>query len=220
MVDSVKSAKEKARYYMKKGIPTYVEGPPGVGKSEMWEQIAREEKISFIDVRLAQMDPVDLRGLPHVVKEKDERDQFTYLTTWSRPDFWPDEERDGPRGIMLLDELGDCGKAMQSAAYQVVLNHRAGPHIISKGWYIAAAGNNQKHRAGAQPMSSALANRFAHIEIEADWDCFREYGNKVGLNPLIIGFTKFRPNMLHNMEGASLKAFPNAPVMVQGVVGV
>jgi hypothetical protein len=204
MVDSVKSAKVKFAYYLKKDIPVYIEGPPGVGKSEMVAQVAKESGIGFIDVRLGQMDPVDLRGLPTVLTTDDD----TTLTSWARPDFWPLEERDGPKGIMLLDELGDCGKAMQSAAYQVILNHCAGPHRIPKGWYIAAAGNNQKHKAGAQPMSSALANRFAHLEIEADWDCFREYGNKVGLNPLIIGFTKFRPNMLHNMEGASLKAFP------------
>lgn len=202
MTETVTTAKELLKYYMAKGIPTYVEGPPGVGKSEAWEQIAREQGIGFIDLRLAQMDPVDLRGLPHV---KDER------STWARPDFWPDEKRDGPKGIMLLDELGDCGKAMQSAAYQVVLNHRAGPHIIPEGWYIAAAGNNQKHRAGAQAMSSALANRFAHIEIEADVKCFVEYGNRQGMiSPMVLGFVQHRPNLLHSMpESGAIKAFPS-----------
>jgi len=200
MTETIKTAKEICRVYMKKGIPTYTEGPPGVGKSEMWQQIADEEMMGFIDVRLAQMDPVDLRGLP---KHKGD------LTVWARPDFWPVEERDGERGIILFDELGDCGKAMQSAAYQPILNGRVGPHILPKGWYRAAAGNSQKHRAGAQAMSTALANRFAHIEIEADVDCFREYGHKIGMNHLILGFIKFRPNLLHSMEGASLKAFPS-----------
>lgn len=199
MVETVKTAKEIARYYMKVGIPTYTVGPPGVGKSEMWQQIATEEKIGFIDLRLAQLDPVDLRGLPTIIKGN---------TTWSRPDFWPVEERDGARGIILLDELGDCGKAMQSAAYQVVLDHRAGPHQIPKGWYVAAAGNSQKHRAGAQPMSSALANRFAWVEIEADIDCFYEYGTRVGIHHFVLGFLKHRPALLHSMDGATLNAFP------------
>jgi hypothetical protein len=203
MSETVRTAKELARYYMKNNIPTYTEGPPGVGKSEMWAQVAKEEKIGFIDVRLAQLDPVDLRGLPAVVKEGG-----VTRTVWSRPDFWPDAKRDGERGIILLDELGDCGKAMQSAAYQVVLDHRAGPHEIPPGWYVAAAGNNQKHRAGAQPMSSALANRFAWIEIDADLDCFIEHGNKVGFNFLILGFLRFRPGLLHDMKDATLKAFP------------
>jgi hypothetical protein len=190
---------------MEKGIPSYTEGPPGVGKSEMWKQIAQEKGIGFKDLRLAQMDPVDLRGLPKHVADK-----TGDFTKWARPDFWPIVERDGEKGIILFDELGDCGKAMQSAAYQIILDGCAGPHVIPPGWYRCGAGNNQKHRAGAQPMSSALANRFAWIEIEADVDCFREYGHKIGIHHFILGFIKFRPGLLHDMksEGA-LKAFPS-----------
>jgi hypothetical protein len=212
MVETVKSGKELVRHYMKAvdpvsqrvGIPVYVEGPPGVGKSEMFKQLAQEERIGFIDLRLAQLDPVDLRGLPAVqVVEK------LAMTVWSRPDFWPQAKRDGEKGILLLDELGDCGKAMQSAGYQVVLDRRAGPHEILPGWYIAGAGNNMKHRAGAQPMSSALANRFAHIEIDADLKTFVEYGNRVGFNYAILGFLQARPKLLHDMpEAGAIKAFP------------
>ena len=206
VIDSIKTAKEKVRRYMYAGIPCYLEGPPGVGKSECIEQITTEEKIGFIDTRAAQMDPVDLRGLPH-----NEKVNGHVITTWSRPDFLPDAQRHGEKGIWLLDELADCTKAMQSACYQPILNHCVGPHKIPPGWYICGAGNSQKHRAGAQAMSSALANRFAHITVEADWDCFREYGARNGLNPIIIGFTKQRPNMLHNMDGfvAGEKAFPS-----------
>lgn len=199
MSETVKTAKELCRYYMKKGIPTYTKGPPGIGKSEMWQQIAEEEGIGFIDVRLAQMDPVDLRGLPHVEGN---------VAKWARPDFLPTVERDGERGIILFDELGDCGKAMQSAAYQPILNGCVGPHLIPPGWYRAGAGNDMKHRAGAMPMSSALANRFAWIIIEADLDCFIEYGVKAGFHHYVLGFLKFRPNLLHSMEGATLEAFP------------
>jgi len=198
MVENVKTAKELAKFYMSKGIPVYTEGPPGVGKSESWEQIATEEGIGFKDLRLAQMDPVDLRGLP--------KHEGKY-TTWARPDFWPVEERDGPKGIILFDELGDCGKAMQSAAYQIILNGRAGPHVIPKGWYRCAAGNSQKHRAGAQAMSTALANRFAHIEVAADPICFHEYGSKMGFHHYVLGYIKWRPAHLFSMEGATQKAF-------------
>lgn len=205
MTETIKTAKDLCRYYMNKRIPVYMEGPPGVGKSDCWRQLAEESKIGFIDLRLAQLDPVDLRGLP-----KHKADKHGETTVWARPDFWPVEERDGPKGIILFDELGDCGKAMQSAAYQIILDGRAGPHVIPEGWYRCGAGNNQKHRAGAQPMSSALANRFAWIEVDSDVDCFREYGIKVGLHHLILGFIKFRPALLHDMksEGA-LKAFPS-----------
>lgn len=200
MAETIKTAKELMRHYYHAGQPCYLEGDPGIGKSDAWKQIAEEEGVGFIDVRLAQMDPVDLRGLP---KHKGD------LVTWGRPDFLPIEERDGEFGIILFDELGDCGKAMQSAAYQPILNGRVGPHIIGKGWYRAAAGNSQKSRAAAQAMSTALANRFNWIEVEADVECYREYGTKVGIHHFILGFVKFRPNLLHSMEGATSKAFPS-----------
>ncbi len=199
MAETIKTAKDLALRYYKKRKPTYVEGPPGVGKSEMWAQIADELGIGFIDIRLAQMDPVDLRGLP--------KHEGEYVT-WGRPDFLPIEERDGKEGIILFDELGDCGKAMQSAAYQPILNGRVGPHIIGKGWYRCAAGNSQRHRAGAQAMSSALANRFAWIEVEADVECWVEHATRIGVHHYMIGFIRFRPELLHKMDEAMLKAFP------------
>lgn len=205
MAETVETAKDLMRYYMEKDIPSLTTGAPGVGKSEAWQQLAEEKKIGFIDLRLAQMDPVDLRGLPSVLRDN----KNIMMTTWARPDFWPVVERDGERGILLLDEIPDSGKAMQSAAYQVVLNKRAGPHVIPKGWYIAAAGNDQKHRAGAQVMSTALASRFAHIEIEADVECFLKHGAKVGFHHYVLGFIKWRPTLLHDMKSASgEKAFP------------
>lgn len=213
-IETVKTGKELVRYYIDKKIPVYVVGPPGVGKSEMMAQIAKEKGIGFIDVRLAQLDPVDLRGLPTVTMTEVDGKKYAE-TTWARPDFWPVEERDGSEGIILFDELGDCGKAMQSAAYQIILDGRAGPHIIPKGWYRAGAGNDQKHRAGAQPMSSALANRFAHIELDADLECFREHANKIGVSPLILGFLKFRPNLLHQMPEGALRAFPTPRAWVK-----
>lgn len=199
MAETVATAKELARDYMEANIPFFMEGPPGVGKSDGVRQLAAEKGIGFIDVRLGQLDPVDLRGLPMVNNG---------ATTWARPDFWPDEKRDGEKGIILFDELADCGKAMQSAAYQIILDGRAGPHIIPKGWYRAAAGNRRGDRAAAQSISTALASRFAWIEIEADHKCFLAYGNKMGFHHYVMGFIQFRPGLLHDMKDTDQRAFP------------
>jgi hypothetical protein len=73
-----------------------------------------------------------------------------------------------------------------------------------------AAGNRREDRAAAQALSTALANRFAHIEIEADIDAFVEYANgpNVSIDPMLVGFLRYRPNLLHSMEGATLLTFP------------
>lgn len=49
-------------------IPTkralFLWGPPGISKSAVSKQVATMLGIAFIDVRLSQMDPTDLRGIP------------------------------------------------------------------------------------------------------------------------------------------------------------
>jgi len=198
MPETIKSAAEICKFYMRQKIPVLVSGPPGVGKSEMWEQIAKDESSILIDLRLGMMDPVDLLGLQSVSNG---------ITHWNRP-AWMPPEGTKDKYIILFDEIADIGRSMQSAAYQLILNGRAGPHILGENCYRCAAGNRREDRAAAQAMSTALANRFAHIDVIADVDAFIEWCNRNEIDPLIPGFIRFRPNLLHSMEGADLRAFP------------
>jgi hypothetical protein len=214
MTETIKGAKELIRIYKKKRIPTFVMGLPGVGKSEAYEQIAQEEKGGFIDLRVGQMDPVDLLGVPTV-------DQKKGTTKWSLPDFWPQLERDGEHGIILFDELPDCSRLMQSALYQIFLNHKAGVHPILPGWYCCAAGNRRGDKAAAGSVSTALANRFAWIDVEPDHECFDEYAAQKGMHEYVRGFLKSHPGKIHCMEGADMRAFasPRAWEKASRIVG-
>ena len=44
--------------------PVMLWGPPGVGKSQMVAQVAKKYSVPVIDIRLSQMEPTDLRGIP------------------------------------------------------------------------------------------------------------------------------------------------------------
>ena len=57
-------------------------GPPGIGKSALVKQLAEEKGRPLVDLRLPLMDPVNLRGLPMVDKEKEQ-------AKWLPPDFLP-----------------------------------------------------------------------------------------------------------------------------------
>ena len=47
--------------------PVLLSGPPGVGKSAMPKEVCEEKHFGFVDIRLAQRDPTDLRGVPAVL---------------------------------------------------------------------------------------------------------------------------------------------------------
>ncbi|MFZ0789908.1 MAG: AAA family ATPase, partial [Chromatiaceae bacterium] len=71
--------------------PVMLWGPPGVGKSQMVAQIARRHGVPVIDIRLSQMEPSDLRGIPFRVDDRVE---------WAIPAILPGN--DSPSGILFL----------------------------------------------------------------------------------------------------------------------
>lgn len=181
----------------KKLPPLLIHGKPGVGKSQIVRQVAEELGIGFIDVRLAEMDAVDIRGLPSVDNEH-------HSMTWNPPDFWPRDEK--TRGILFLDEVTSCDRSIQVAAYELILDRKLGDiYKVPDGWYICGAGNRIEDRAVAMTMSSALSNRFMHVELTEDSEEWARWAINEGINPSVVGFIRYRPEMLHNMDGENLE---------------
>ncbi|MCP5352754.1 MAG: MoxR family ATPase, partial [Chromatiales bacterium] len=141
--------------------PVMLWGPPGVGKSQMVGQIAARHGVKVIDVRLSQMEPSDLRGIPFRVGSHVE---------WAIPAMLPNEERHGPAGILFLDEINSAPPSVSAAAYQLILDRRLGEYEVPDHWAIFAAGNRQGDRGVTYQMPAPLANRFSHYEVDAHLD--------------------------------------------------
>ena len=177
--------------------PVMVWGAPGVGKSTAVRELTQELGIGFIDVRLAQREPVDMRGLP-VPDEKDNSVKWLVSGEWPR-----DPES---RGIIMFDELTAADKTLQVAAYEFILDRRLGAlYRVPPGWYIMAAGNRIEDRAVSCAMSSALANRFLHVEVAAEANSFLEWAKENNLHPAVTGFINFRPQLLFSQENEDLQ---------------
>ncbi len=161
-------------------------GAPGIGKSSVVKQVAEEQQLEFVDVRLSQLAPTDLRGLP-VPKDG--------ITSWAPPEFLP---REG-QGILFLDEINMAPPSMQGVAQQLILDRKVGNYRVPDGWYIWSAGNRKEDRAGVFDMPAPLANRFIHLEAEVNVESFRQYAFSSGMSDLMIGFLAFRPDLLHKM---------------------
>ena len=175
--------------------PLMVWGAPGLGKSTILRDAAREAGIGFIDVRLAQREPVDIRGLP--VPGPDG-------VKWLVSSDWPRDPKS--RGIILFDEITAADRSLQVAAYEFILDRRLGElYRVPDGWYICAAGNRTGDRAVATTMSSALANRFLHVELGEDAESWAAWALRHAILPSVVGFIRFRPGLLFNQEGENLE---------------
>ncbi len=175
--------------------PLMVWGAPGLGKSSIIRDLAREYGVGFIDIRLAQREPVDIRGLP--VPDKDG-------VKWLVSSEWPRDP--DSRGIILFDELTAADRSLQVAAYELILDRRLGDlYTVPEGWYICAAGNRTEDRAVATTMSSALANRFLHVELQSDVECWIQWALGHDVHPTVIGFLRARPELLFVQKDENLE---------------
>ena len=175
--------------------PLMVWGAPGLGKSTIIRSLAQEYGVNFIDVRLAQREPVDIRGLPVPTGNGVE---------WQVSAEWPRDPQS--KGIILFDELTAADRSLQVAAYEFILDRRLGDlYKVPDGWYICAAGNRTEDRAVSTTMSSALANRFLHVELESNADNWLEWAVQNEIHPSVSGFIRFRPGMLFNQENENLE---------------
>jgi MoxR-like ATPase len=170
-------------------LSTMIWGPPGIGKSSIVAQTAAAHDLGCIDLRLSQLAPTDLRGLP-VAHDGRAR--------WYPPEFLPGEGA----GILFLDEINLAPPTMQGMAQQLVLDRRVGSYVVPEGWFIWAAGNRQEDSAAVFEMPAPVANRFLHVDVAPDLESFKAYALQHGIHEQIIAFLTFRPTLLHRFDPA------------------
>lgn len=197
--------------------PLFVWGGVGIGKSETIRQIAEEiaknekleisenaneeGKFGFLDVRISQLEPSDLRGLPI-------QDIQSGTTKWLFPNWLPKNENS--KGILFFDELNLSPPSIQAVGYQLILDRRIGDYCLPSGWVIISAGNRIEDRCNVFDMSSALCNRFIHTELQTpsieDWT---DWATKNNIDSRIIAFLNFKSDSLYKADDKNKsKSFP------------
>ncbi|MGB5670918.1 MAG: MoxR family ATPase, partial [Sedimenticolaceae bacterium] len=181
--------------------PVMLWGPPGVGKSDMIRQTGERHSAPVIDIRLSQMEPSDLRGIPF--RNGD-------FVEWAAPAILPDAGRHGDQGILFLDEITSAPPSVSAAAYQLILDRRLGEYEVPAGWAIFAAGNRQGDRGVTYTMPAPLANRFSHFEVDTHLDDWVAWAYQHDIDERVIGFLRFRPELLFDFDPAhNPVAFPS-----------
>lgn len=181
--------------------PVMLWGPPGVGKSQLVHQIGARHQVKVVDIRLSQMEPSDLRGIPFKSGEHVE---------WAIPAMLPDAARHGAAGILFLDEITSAVPSVSAAAYQLILDRRLGEYTVPDGWAIFSAGNRQGDRGVTYTMPAPLANRFSHYDVEINLDDWVSWAYQNQIDERIIGFLRYRPELLFDFDPAqNPMAFPS-----------
>lgn len=206
---TLKQAASMSIKYLKAGLVPMLHGSPGIGKSAIVHEIARANDLFLIDERLAQKDPTDLSGFPHILNGRS-----TYLPPMSIPlesDELPKmyDSKGNPvlddkgnhkhyKGwLLFLDELNSAPQSVQVAAYKLILDRMVGQDHLHKRCAIMAAGNLETDNAIVMTMSTALQSRLVHIELMNDHEEWLDWAQTHGIHHMITSYIKFKPGNLY-----------------------
>lgn len=172
---------------------TYITGAPGGGKTSVVKQAAAQMGVPFKLIHVPTLNPEDL-GVPKVDGE------WLEFALTSR---LPLEGSDcADEGIVILDELPQGDHAVQKTLANLLLEREVYGRKIKAGWSFAATGNREKDRAGAGRVLSHLYGRVTEIEYETSLDDFSVWALDNDVNPSVIQYVRFKPNMLHDFDPA------------------
>jgi hypothetical protein len=196
-VTSVQARKSLLKAF-KKQRPLFLWGPPGIGKSELVADLTAELGGAMIDLRLGQMEPTDIRGIPFYNKDLGKMD-------WAEPIDLPDEEFAGqyPIVVLFLDEMNSAAPSVQAAAYQLILNRRVGKYKMPDNVVIVAAGNRESDKGVTYRMPTPLANRFIHQEMKVDFASWQEWAVIHGIHKDVVGYLTYAKQDLNEFDPKS-----------------
>lgn len=179
--------------------PAFLWGPPGIGKSQIMKQLANNLGYEFIDIRLSQLDPTDLHGIPFPATEMVDGKEVTVMK-WAPAAMLP---KPGQKAIVLFDEMNTAAPSIQAAAYQIVLDRRLGEYHLPDDCVVFAAGNRETDRGATFKMATPLMNRFVHLELEVNFDDWQEHALRNMFHKDVVGFLTFQKQSLFEFEASS-----------------
>jgi|TARA_B100000902_G_scaffold129144_1_gene128332 hypothetical protein len=189
-----KAAKRAIAFAIKMKRPTFLWGPPGIGKSDLVSQIGTDTSREVIDVRLALWEPTDIKGIPYF-------DSNTSTMTWAPPAELPTDP--ASKAILFLDELNSAPPAVQAAAYQLILNRRVGTYVLPEGVDIVAAGNRDGDKGVTFRMPAPLANRFVHLEMKVEFEDWLDWATMNRIHEEVVGYVGFAKQDLYDYDPKS-----------------
>jgi len=178
--------------------PIFIWGPPGIGKSDLVQQIVDSGDLGnayMIDMRLALMEPTDLRGYPF-------RNPETNQMEWAPAADLPTQELADQFDtiVLFLDELNSAPPSVQAAAYQLVLNGKIGQYVLPNNVKIVAAGNRETDRGVTYRMPAPLANRFRHVNMEVNFEDWSLWATDNKVHQDVIGYLTYAKQDLFDFD--------------------
>ena len=191
--------------------PIFLVGPPGIGKTQIMEQIAKECRIGLVAYTITHHTRQSAVGLPFI-QEKEYGGKTVSVTEYTMSEIiasvYDKIEKTGIReGILFLDEINCVSETLAPTMLQFLQGKTFGNQKVPEGWIIVTAGNPPEYNKSVREFDVVTLDRIKRIDVEENFEVWKEYAYRQGIHPAVISYLEIRRKNFYRIENTVMEKY-------------
>lgn len=184
--------------------PILLIGAPGIGKTQIMEQIARECDIALVAYTITHHTRQSAIGLPFILEKEFGGKKYS-VTEYTMSEiigsvYEQMEKTDRKEGILFIDEINCVSETLAPTMLQFLQCKSFGNQQIPEGWIIVAAGNPPEYNKSVREFDVVTLDRVKKIDVEPNFTVWKEYAYSAGIHGAIISYLELKKENFYQME--------------------
>jgi hypothetical protein len=191
-------------------VPCCIWGRHGIGKTQSMRDFAARRKVGFVQINPAQFEEMgDITGMPQVHDPGTPGDWTDDVTVYVMPDWAKEMHRQGPEGILLMDDFNRADGRIIRGIMQLLQDRRMVSWALPERWQIFLTANPDGGDYAVTPVDDAVLTRMSHVTLQFDHRAWADWARAHGIDdrgiafvvgyPELVGSSRTTPRSLVNL---------------------